>query len=416
MVITKNLLFASSASLLRGVTAFFFLVVAARLLGVEAFGVFSFAFTVASVFGLAVDYGFQVKILRDIARDYQAAGEIVAKVLQAKALLFFSSFVLLLFCVYNPLGGFSKYFSSEAIPLLFGYSINSATLILSAPYKIKNRYEYDFLVSLIDVVMLALALLLAIRVGVTSGVLSIAFVAAKIFTFVVCLLLFGLRYGFSCSDLRSIVKEIKRCGPYAAHIVLGILYVNVDVFVIKGFVTDFDFGIYQAGMRLVLGSGVLLTIINSVFIPRFADFVSKRNTKLRSELLLILAILCIPSFLGCYMAHVFGNELSLILYGAEYHGLGPLLWLFCVLIVMRVFGALLGVILTVSGRQVYRVIVGAIALIGVMALDLYIVPRSGIWGAVNVQLLVHASVLLMYGAFVISQFNALGDAKLIVSD
>ena len=79
--VAKNLLYVFASEGVGGVLSFLILLLCASLLGVEAFGVFSFILAITSVCQLVADFGLTNLIVREVAKDKSKTAYIMGNVL-----------------------------------------------------------------------------------------------------------------------------------------------------------------------------------------------------------------------------------------------------------------------------------------------------------------------------------------------
>ena len=83
----RHTIFMALSTALRLLTGVVIFIVMARMWGPERFGSFMYLFTITSLVGLIVDYGFGQQLMRDIGYDKNKTRHIMSGVLAAKLLL-----------------------------------------------------------------------------------------------------------------------------------------------------------------------------------------------------------------------------------------------------------------------------------------------------------------------------------------
>ena len=68
----------------------------ARVFSLSDFGEFTYSLTLGTIFSLLVDYGYNMKLIKDVSLKKKDVGEIVGTAFYSKTLLFTGAFVLLL--------------------------------------------------------------------------------------------------------------------------------------------------------------------------------------------------------------------------------------------------------------------------------------------------------------------------------
>jgi len=375
------------------------------VLGTAGFGIFTYALTLTTVLALIVDYGFNIKFLKDMGPGGRDVSAHLSDVVVAKVWLAGVVAVVAL-----ALGTWPRLTALEyrvVLLLAGGQVLSSFATACLLPYKCVDRFDieakYVGIDSMVSFVLCVAAAALWRRVELVA----LAYFGSK----VLFLVLAGARclsdYGWAGTTWRRVWTELRTGVPYAVHFFVGSVYLNVDTLLLKEFVSVGDVGIYQAGMRLVVGSSILLTIINSVLTPRLAQLRAGDDLRLYAEgrrwILLGGAVGgTIAAWLVLFPAWTVRS-----LYGSEYLEIARLIWIFGAVIFLRYVGAVYGVLLTIADRQGLRTIgvVGTLAY--VVAADLWLIPRYGLEGAAWGLLTAHVLLNLFYAWSVRSEFGSL---------
>ena len=94
-MIRHNIAYASITAGLKLISGFFLLIAIARIISVHEFGLFMYALTYATLFGLFIDYGYQIKLLKDIPGDVGNLPYMISKAILAKMVILFISLPIL---------------------------------------------------------------------------------------------------------------------------------------------------------------------------------------------------------------------------------------------------------------------------------------------------------------------------------
>lgn len=393
-MIHRHLSIATVAALCRGGGAFLFLLILARLWGVELFGQFIYAFTLANILGLLVDYGFQIKTLTDLTFADARISKIMGRMLAVKIL--FSVVLITITASVILFNTDSTWLPTSTLPLLAAYSLNSVTMVLYAPFKQGGKYGEDARTALIDSILtVGLA---AFALYFDLGVIQVSWLlfTIKLLIVIGATIEYSKHFSFLSINLYDIFDEIRAGAVFAGHTIIGALYLNIDAFIVRFYTDYYSFGIYQAGMRLVIGAGVLLTVVNAVFTPRFGNQLHRGRHVIQRELALIGGICIFGTLLVCVLLWQWGADVAIFLYGSAFKLLGDLLWIFAAILGMRLFGGFFGVLLSLVGKQSVRLLTGFISLVVIVVADIFLVPQYGILAAAFVLLFVHVAILLIY--------------------
>jgi len=375
------------------------------MLGTEGFGIFTYALTVSTILVLIVDYGFNIKFLKDLGPRNQDVRPHLSNILAAKALLAAVVAVVALALSFWPSLTALEY---RVVMLLAGGQVLSSFATASLlPYKCVDRFDVEAKYVCVDSLATFVLCIGAAAVWRRVDVVALAYVVSK----VVFLLLAGARcvgdYGWGGAGWRTVWTELVTGFPYATHVFVGSVYLSVDTLLLKEFVSVAEVGIYQAGMRLVVSSSMLLTVINSVLTPRLAQLRASHDVRLYAEgRQWLLVAGAVGGALGAWLV-LFPALTVRLLYGPEYLKIAPLLWIFGVVIFLRSVGAVYGVLLTIAERQGLRTI-GVVATLGcIVGADLWLIPRHKLEGAAWALLTAHVLLTLFYSWSVRAEFGSL---------
>jgi O-antigen/teichoic acid export membrane protein len=203
------------------------------------------------------------------------------------------------------------------------------------------------------------------------------------------------RYEFRIPmDLVSL--ELKSGFSFAVHAATAALYINIDILILSKFVSTYDLGIYQAGVRVMVAACILTLVAQNVFVPRFgAVFASPEEFhKLKRRLFTLnFAAGVLATMTVISLRDVLVN----LLFGAAFADLVPLMMGFGVVVFLRYIGSAYGVLLTVLPKGQTIRAVSATASIGVVVVgNLVVAPQFGIYGAVGVMIGAHVFINSAY--------------------
>ena len=136
-------------------------------------------------------------------------------------------------------------------------------------------------------------------------------------------------------------------------------------------------------------------IVNSVLLPylSFKFYRGEDLTQLVSKLFLFLLIIGCSLFL---LFTTFKVEVLTLLYTPAYQKAAILVLPFSIVVIIRTVASLLGNILTISNRQISRVVTVGISLSMSLILNLICIPKFGILAGAWISVSVHIILFAMY--------------------
>jgi O-antigen/teichoic acid export membrane protein len=385
--------FSLVATALRLAGSLALFLVMARAWGPVRFGAFMYPYAVATILARVVDYGFAVQVARDIGRTAHDAAAVLGRALGAKLLLIAPTVALA-----GLAGATLREPEARAVLacLVWDAAAGSFALLLAVPLRAAGRFDDEAATTAWANLML---------VGGVGGVLwlgggpvtaALAFALAR--TAHLALAWRACRRVLGAAPrprLRGVALPTLAAGlPFAVHAAVGTLNVNVDTLVVQHSLGAASVGVYQAGMRLLLGALVVADALNYVYLTRLAaayrapaEFDRMATRMTRHLVALGVAV---------YAALLAGGGPAAALAFRGYPGLDALLPLFGFLAFVRYAGVSYGTALTLGDRQGLRVVATAAVLALGLALNVVVVPRFGLVGAVVVAVLTH---VVLYGVY-----------------
>lgn len=305
--------------------SFAFYIAVARQFGEAGVGDYTFAFSVAAVVALGVEFGVRHLVTREVAREPTVAVEYAGNLVVLQAGLGFAfGALLLLLC------------------LLLGYAPHLRFLILIAYTALAVRAMGISLVALLEAVeaMDRSAQIEVIgRAGIAVPGLLLIFFDYPLPVVMVAHLLGGISYLASAHrwvvgrfgtyspqvDFSFMRRTLAAAIPFLGAAVLHELYARVDILMLHHLVGDVVTGRYAVSLRLVQAPVMLATLTGTAMYPTLARQ-SENSVESRNALFLeTLRWLALLAAIGTTLFLAVGNDLIIFLFGAEFAEAGFLL-------------------------------------------------------------------------------------------
>jgi O-antigen/teichoic acid export membrane protein len=394
----RNSVFSLVTTVLRLLGSLVLFIVMAHEWGPRLFGIFMYPYAITAILIRLVDYGFALQLMRDIGRSPSRARDITGQALSAKAALVVPTIVAAaIVCVVLPHE--NDYRILFAI-LLCDTLANSFALFLNVPLRALGRFDVEaYVVTAGNVAVFAVV---TIMVACGSGPVptAIALLLARLgylcASWVLCLRLVGGRPRAQWS-LPPLLSTLMSGFPFAVHATVGTLVAQADTLLVQHYLGAQGVGVYQAGVRILLGALLVADALNNVYLAAFASIiqhpaeVARLGTRMTRHLLTlgVLAFLC--TFGG---SHWIVN----LVFSDGYEQLVGLLPLFGLLMLVRYGGVSYGTLLTLADKQATR----ALAVIGALGVSIVanvlLIPRSGLTGAIWATIITHVTLYAIYVA------------------
>ncbi len=275
--ILKNTFTYGSASAITTLIMFFLYLIAARYLGAEDFGRFSFAVAFVTLFAPLLDPGLYYLLIREVARRKHLSEKYLSHTLTWK--VFCAPFVFLIIC------GTVSFMHKSPMTLQAVYLMAVSQILLSwkdAFRPILLAHEF-FGLDAISVFIERLSLLIfsSLVLLYENGLLGFCWVfiivriidlsiIAVVVQLKVCRFSFGRELAFVKHLLLSAV-------PIGAFYMTLKIYNHVDTVMLSLLRSDIEVGWYSASYKLYEGPLLIPSVIATVFMPRLSRLFLENN-------------------------------------------------------------------------------------------------------------------------------------------
>ncbi|GIZ52508.1 lipopolysaccharide biosynthesis protein [Noviherbaspirillum aridicola] len=332
-------------------------VLLARLLGPTDFGHFTFAFGVSVLAALIVDFGFAGFLLREVGVDASRAAALVQTSFWAK--LWLAAVYAVSAAVLLPLAGDAMPLSLTA-PLFVAAGLASFADFFIAPLRGMARYAREAaIVTSSNVMALALGAGAALAYGTPQAVAWALLAARAVYLVIAWRAAAATVAGFTLAvpSGTSAWQTLSRVWPYGVDGMLTTAWSQLDVVLVRLLFGAQAVGLYAAGQKIVQGAASLIPVIGNVMIPSLSRMVGGGAPGMRGAMLRTVAALAACGVVFGLPLLLFPVALAVLLYGAEFAGVGHLLPVFGALLIVRFAAAGTGIVATASGFQKKRVAV-----------------------------------------------------------
>lgn len=386
--ILRNVLSLTGAYVLPRVCTFAAGVVAARALGVAAFGAWGSAAAVAVIMSVTATLGMMQLLVREIARARERAPALLGAANAAK--LFTTLFMLAAVAVVatGPLG-----WDTEVI---------AAALLLSLAYGV-GAFAENFGAWFQGIERMEVWMQAQTMYGVVTGVLGIAFAvitrdlvwfcaAPVVGQMAAVAWLIGrappaIRNAWTApvEQVRGLIRELL---PFAAAFLLLTAYYKVDILLIDRWRGSGDAGIYAAAYRFTDIAQALSVVVASAVYPRLSRLGDRSGTP-AARTLELMALGSVPAAGLLWIVRV---PLIDGLFGTGYGDAAGALSLLAPALPFLAVNALATFVLAAAGRTGTVARAYALALFGNVALNAMWVPALGAMGAARAMLVSEAAL------------------------
>ena len=357
-------------------------IVAARILHDKAFGEFSFALAIASIFETGIELGISTLVVRSISRDRQLARLYLPNVLGWKLILSVISMSLMVVVVHL------LHQSQEA--KVAAYIMGGAIVLRSykgtthAFFQAYERFDLILLTTYIERISV-----LVVAVGVLwSTHRLIPFVAAFAIVRIPDLLIALYLVHKHITPIRlmlpsmKIVKEIQlKALPFGIASVVGGCYSYIGTVILSAMKTSEHVGWYSASYKVYEGLTMFPYLICAVFLPKLCMLYASNKEKHKMVSLQWIRFLILASVPVILIADLFAPQVILLFYGKGFlPAIGMLRILLVAAILMFINWSLTTVLNSADGEKLVLKVT-FLGLIVMSAANLILIQKFGDRGA-----------------------------------
>jgi O-antigen/teichoic acid export membrane protein len=295
------------------------IIYAARVLGAEGYGVFSYTLSLAGFFTIFSDFGLSALLTREAIKKPEKISSYLATTFVIKTVTVALTVLATLIAAphFTKIAGVRPLIPIAALLLAFdslrglGFSITRA----------QNRMELEGLFTVLTDVFITAFGVIVLFVKPTTYLLTAAYAAGSGvgFVLVAFVVLRQFRKLLSYFD-KSLIKHIlSSAWPFAIMGLLGGFMINIDTLFIGFFRTAGELGLYGAAQRPIQFAYILPTFFGISLFPVVSNFIHRGdNTKVRLALeksIVAMYAIAIPLALGSI---IIGKQLIYLFFGREY--------------------------------------------------------------------------------------------------
>lgn len=403
----RNTFFMFISTILRFITGVLLLVILARFWGPETFGVFMYPFTLAGIIIILVDYGYNLQLVRDVGKNIKDVHRLTCEAVTTKTIL-----TIILFVIGLP--------SIMMIKSLEGYRVTLALLLCAniltsygtlfhLSFRGMGLFDKEVAIIFYSNILTFILVGGLVLSGQGSAVTAAGFFFSKVFLLGYSWFIYRHLIGstkFIYPPFGDVLKALRSGFPFAAHVAMGTLYFSVDTIVIQHLLGPENVGIYQAGLRIMVGGLILTEVLSNVYLSRMAQeghdhgaLVMMATRMTRYCLMIgVFGFVCMVSFSDLVVNLCYGTSI--------YSKVVPLFPFFGIVLLLRYMSTSYGILLTVDNRQTVRTVAVALSFIVSLTLNIVLIEKFHLHGALYASILTHIFLTSIYMIFAWRQVHS----------
>ena len=295
---------------------FFYLILSARYLGPELFGLLTFALAFTGILGLLLDLGLNNLAVREVARDKSRANEYLSNITFIKLIMGVITFGLTVVVVHS-LG-----YAEETIAIVYLLTLSTVFSAVTASFYVIfqsfEKMEYQSVAGILtSLLMLTGAIILIARGAGVVAFAAVTLISSALvlgYSFFICVRKFKL---FNAeANLDFWWPTIRQALPFGLSSVFVTIYFWIDSLMLSLIQGNQAVGFYNAGYRLVFSLLFIPAVFSTAVFPAMSRFYISSRDSLQlmwKEFLRFMLILSIPIAVGTtllagrFVALIFGD-------------------------------------------------------------------------------------------------------------
>ncbi len=358
------------------------IIYAARVLGADGWGSFSYAITLMAFLTVFVDMGINNIVMREVAKikDVSGRSEILSTSFWLKIILLALGVFVVIFIApqFTTIQAAKAILPIVSLILVFDTIREFGSSLIRGIEKMELETGL-FILTNIAIVSFGFLLL---YFSPTVGAFAFAYAAGTGVGAMATLLVIrkyvgGIFWSFS----RQLVKSILASAwPFAISGILGMLMLNADILILGWLKSAQEVGFYSAANRIVQFLYLLPAIITLSVLPTFSRLAHKDDQKIRFVLERILSLIFLAALPMAAGGIILGKEIMTFVFGAGYAPGAVSFQILMATLIIDYSAVVLSYTVFSYNRQKNLIVYSAIGGTTNVVLNLLFIPKFGIIG------------------------------------
>ncbi len=323
--VTKNTFWLFSSEVVGRLLKMALVIYAARVLGAEGWGVFSYALSLGSLLMIFSDIGLGTLITREATQKKEGYKNFVATAMLLKGFILCLSTILIIIIApeISHIAGAQTLFPIIAIVLFFD-SLRDLGLSMNM---ISEKMERDMVVkTLMNASVLGLGIIL-LKINLIPKSVALAYAIGSAVGFVVVLILIrkDLKELLNGAKLGSFKNVLKVAIPFAMITLITTIMTSTDIYMLGIWRDATEIGFYASAQRIQQFILIIPVMLGAAIFPtlsRLANTDDIHFSKILEKSVSALMLIAIPVALG---GTLLARELVILFFGNGYLGTVPIL-------------------------------------------------------------------------------------------
>jgi len=375
--------------------AILFFICLARTFGESGMGDYSFAFSVAALVGLGVEFGFRPLVTRNISRKHEMAVDYFGNLIVLQTMLS----LLLGLVLYLTIRKLS--YSGElrilCILAFIAASLRAMGFSFVAFLEAKEAMGKSAILEVISrliIVVIGFAMILA---GARLQTILFAYISGS---FVFALIaLYWTQKLFGPLKIKVnpdfIIKILREALPFAGASALYTLYARMDVMMLYYFCGKQETGLYAVAFRCVESSLIVASMVGLSIYPVLSKAYTQGDNELNQVFYQTLKWLGILGMAGAVVLFTNGDRILVFLFSKKFSGSEKLIRWMGLLFLIGCIKVPYWRLMFAANRESSQLVIQGISVGANLILNFFLIPLYGAFGAVWASII--SEVILLIG-------------------
>jgi len=417
-ILIKNSLFLIGGRLISRILQFFLFIYAARVLGVEKFGIFSYAFAFAAIVTVFMDLGISRYFVQQASRDIKNIHRFMGASFIIKIILITLGLIFIILA--GPF--FQKGQKTITVFAILGATVafDNLTIVFSSVFQADERMDYQSIIIIISNTLMAASGFLLIFFYPNLIVYCLVFLSGAVLRFVLSSIWCLKKYGapIMVHDTRFHADLIKKGLPFALTTIFVSIYYYIDTFLLNIYSGEKIVGYYNASYRLIEAPLFITAALTTALFPAASRLYSEGKGQLKKMVQKVFPLSVTFGLTLSIAAAFFSKELILLIYGSQYEKAVLVFPILILSVSVIMPNAIIGTIIRATDRQfVSAKLTGAGAVLNVL-MNLIVIPVysfvGAAWTTLATEVFILVISLILVQRYIGGLFNSLLFAKIFI--
>jgi len=402
--LAKNTAFMTMASVGQKLIAFVYFLFLARTMMPERTGMFFLATSIVTAFSVFEDLGLTSILIREIAKHPENREVATRQAVGLKLTLIV--FTVILIFIATPLFGYGKEISEYILITTSVMIIDALALIGYGVLRGSQKLRYEafgmFLAQCVTVLIGSLSLILHPDVRFLILALFCGSLTSLIISISQVIRLYGWRLLIPSWNKQAQWKMMKIMIPFALTGIFTKIYSSLDIVLISKIMSTTAVGIYSVAFKFTYAFQFLPLAFSAALYPSLSSTIEhdkKATAHTFDRAIWYILLIATPIVFGVWLIAPEMVRLTGHGYSESAVVLRTLIFVLFPSFLEIPFGALLNA----SDRQTTRMKIMGLAMVVNAVIDLFLISRLGLVGAV-IGSLISYSVMILTELFIVSKF------------